>query len=126
MARRATFAGLACALWMLGFDVAPMAHMLFHDALDEHHHHGHHHAPTQDHQADGRGDAPDGAPTPAEHGEGSVAHRDLAAEVPLPAVPRVLEALLTSAPPEVAAHEERPGDRTPQTTRARAPPTKRA
>lgn len=114
IARRSHWAALACALWVLGFDVVPLGHIVFHEALEDHHHgHDHHHA----HQDDGD------QPLPAEHGEGSVAHRDLAANVPLPQVPEILEALLTWDAPEIASHDEQPAERRPRTTRARAPPT---
>jgi hypothetical protein len=116
--RKATYALLAGALWMLGFDVVPLAHMVFHDALEEHHHGHHHHS--SGHHAD---DEPSESPTPAEHGDGSVAHRDLAANVPVPGVPPVLEALLAPPCEVVPTHEEAPADRTPRSLRARAPPT---
>ena len=61
--------------------------------------------------------------SPAEHGEGSVAHRDLAANAPAPGVPEVLEALLAWAAPPLSFPDERPTDRQPRTIRARAPPT---
>ena len=114
--RRAWWAALACALWLLGFDVVPLAHMVFHGALEEHHHgHADDHAHPHDHDEEN--------PSPSEHGEGSVAHRDLAANVPAPGVPDVLEALLSWAAPPIPSHDERPTDRQPQTTRARAPPS---
>jgi len=103
---------LACALWLLGFDVAPLAHQVFHEALEEHHH-GHAHP--HDHEEKDR--------SPAEHGEGSIAHRDLAATPPAPGVPEVLEALLAWSAAPLSLHDERPTDRQPRTTRARAPPT---
>ena len=113
---RAHWALLACALWLLGFDIVPLAHLVFHDALEEHHH-GHHHeqAHPRDHEEKDR--------SPAEHGEGSVAHRDLAANAPAPGVPEVLEALLAWAAPPLSFQDERPTDRQPRTIRARAPPT---
>ena len=119
MGRKAAFAGLACALWMVGFDVAPLAHMLLHETLDAHHH-GHHHAATGHHHEPDEEDAP----RDPQHGEGSVAHKDLAAQTPAPAVPEVLEALLTHAPTELWVPSDRPEDRRPHTTRARAPPTR--
>lgn len=122
MRREATFAAIACALWTVGFDVVPLAHMVFHDALEKHHH-GHHHEAAGDPHAE---DDHDEAPTPLEHGEGSVAHKDLAAQTPLPAVPTVREALLAHPVPTPAVREERAADRSPQTTRARAPPTRNA
>ena len=114
IARKAHWAVLASAFWLLGFDIVPLAHMVFHQALEEHHHGDH---PDQAH------DQGDDAPSPAEHGEGSVAHRDLAANVPLPAVPEVLEALLIRDAPAIFPHDELLTDRRPRTTRARAPPS---
>ena len=111
---QATLAVFASAFWLLGFDVVPLAHMLLHDVLEEHHHghdHGHAHA-----------DDPEDPP-PAEHGEGSVAHRDLAAHVPLPAVPAVREALLTRFRVSSFPYPELTSDRQPRTSRARAPPS---
>ncbi|MBT8469236.1 MAG: hypothetical protein KJN97_10855 [Deltaproteobacteria bacterium] len=113
---RARWAVLACALWLLGFDVVPLAHLVLHDALEDHHHgHPHEHANPHDHDEKDR--------SPAEHGEGSVAHRDLAANAPPPGVPEVLEALLAWSPPVLHSRDERPTVRQPGTIRARAPPT---
>jgi len=108
------WAALCGVLWLLGFDVVPLAHMVLHEALEEHHHR-HAHAHPHDDQGDEE-------PRPSEHGEGSVAHRDLAANVPVPGVPAVLEALLAVSPPEPFSHDEQPADRQPRTSRARAPP----
>jgi hypothetical protein len=105
---------LAGAFWLLGFDVFPLAHMLLHDVLEQHHHgheHGHAHADDAE------------EPPPAEHGEGSVAHRDLAANVPLPTVPAVREALLTRFGVSSFPYAELAADRQPRTSRARAPPS---
>lgn len=103
---------VGCVLWLVGFDVVPLAHIVFHEALEEHHHEhdqgSHHHG--------------DEAPVPAEHGEGSVAHRDSAAHVLPPGVPNVLEALFAWSAVAVPAPDERPGDPQPRATRARAPP----
>ena len=115
-ARRGQWAALAGVLWLLGFDVVPLVHMVLHEALEEHHH-GHSHAHADEHEDHG-----DGVPTPSEHGEGSVAHRDLAANVPLPGVAAVLEALLACAPPKPSSHDEELAHRQPRTSRARAPP----
>lgn len=114
-ARRRHWAALACWMWVFGFDVVPLAHMVFHEAL-EGHHHGHHHEQTHPHE---HGEE---APSPVEHGDGSAAHRDLAANLPAPTVPEVLEALLAWTAPSTPSHNERPTDRQPRTTRARAPP----
>ena len=113
--RRGHWAALACLMWLLGFDVVPLAHMVFHEALEEHHH-GHHHEQADQYEHE------EEAPSPSEHGDSSVAHRDLAANVPAPTVPEVLEALLAWTPPSNPSHDERPTDRQPRTTRARAPP----
>ena len=108
---------VGCALWLLGFDVVPLCHMVFHELLDEHHH-GHHH---ESHH--GLEDDPDeGEQAPSEHGDGSVAHRDLAAQLPLPSIPIVQEALLNWSARAPGAHDERPADRRPRTTTARGPP----
>lgn len=108
---------VACALWLLGFDVVPLGHMVFHELLDEHDH-GHHH---ESHH--GLEDDPDeGEQAPSEHGDGSVAHRDLAAQVPLPSMPIVQEALLNWSARAPGAHDERPTDRRPRTPTARGPP----
>jgi hypothetical protein len=122
-ARRGYGAVLAALLWLSGFDVVPLAHMVLHETLEDHRH-GHRHE--QDH-AHGHGHdraAEDGerTPSPVEHGEGSVAHRDLAANVPLPAIPQVLGALLSREALVPPAHDERPADLRPRTSRARAPP----
>lgn len=123
---------LAAVLWLTGFEVMPTAHVAFHGALGAHHHgvdrehveneptgdrhHDHNH--DHDHHHDGDEDHD----SPSDHGKGSIAHFDLAANVPLPSIPEVQEALLTWSPPPSRAHDERPADRQPQTTRARAPP----
>ena len=111
--QRRHLTALACGLWLFGFDLVPLAHMLFHDALD-HHEHGHHHHESPDHD--------DEPPTPSEHGEGSVAHRDLAAKVPPPAVPPVREALQRLSFPPEANHEDGPSVARMDRKRARAPP----
>ena len=117
---RGRWAALAGVLWLLSFDVVPMAHMLFHEALEEHHHgHHHEHAAAHEHEEEE-------APSPAEHGEGSAAHRDLAANVPAPTVPEVLEAPYAWTAPADPPHDEPPSDRQPRTIRARAPPTRAA
>ena len=114
-ARTGHRAALAGLLWLLGFDVVPLAHMVFHEALEEHDHGGHHErAQSHDHEED--------APSPSEHGDGSVAHHDLAANATALGVPEVLEALLAWTAPPIPSHDERPADRQPRTTRARAPP----
>lgn len=113
--RKAHWAAVACALWLLGFDVVPLAHMVFHEALEQHEHG--HHIDRAHHHHEG-----DEQPSPAEHGQGSVAHHDLAANVPLPAVPEVLEALFAWDVARLVPHDERPADRQPRTIRARAPP----
>ena len=98
--RRAHWAMLAGLLWLFGFDVVPLAHVVFHEALEEHHH-GHHHEQAHSHEHE------EEAPSQSEHGEGSVAHRDLAATVPLPGIPEVLGALLSWDAPTLPTHDER-------------------
>lgn len=115
-ARRGQWAALAGVLWLLGFDVIPLAHIVLHEALEEHHH-GHAHA-----HADDRNGQGGGVPSPSEHGDGSVAHRDLAANVPLPGVPAVLEAQVACSHPDPVTHDEQLADRRPRSSRARAPP----
>ena len=138
-ARKGYAAGVAALLWLFGFDVAPMAHMVLHDALEAHEHghrhrhvqdHGHEHRHVQDHgheHGDGSGHASEqrheNENGKGDHGEGSVAHRDLAAQVPLPSLPEVLEALLSSEASPLPSHDEQPADRRPRTSRARAPPS---
>lgn len=113
---RSTIAALTALFWLFGFDVLPLGHMVFHDLLDDHHHHhGHTH-----HHADDDGDD---TPSPVEHGEGSVAHRDLAAHVPPPTLPAVLEALVCEDPLYDFRETETPTCRQPRTTHARAPPS---
>ena len=113
--RRTHWAILAGLLWLFGFDVVPLAHVVFHAALEEHHH-GHHHEQAHAHEHE------EEAPSQSEHGEGSVAHRDLAANVPLPGIPEVLGALLSWDAPTLPTHDERHADARPRSTRARAPP----
>ena len=118
--RRAHLAALAGALWLLAFDVVPMAHVVFHDALGAHdhthEHHSHAHEPSLDDE--------ENKPSPSEHGEGSAAHRDLAAQVPPASIPRVLEALLTPGSRSLPPYAEEAADGRPRTTRARAPPSR--
>jgi hypothetical protein len=116
-ARKGYGAAVAALLWLFGFDVAPMAHMVLHEALGEHEH-GHRHDQDHGHEHGQQNENGNG-----NHGEGSIAHRDLAAQVPLPSVPEVLEALLSSEVPSPPSHDEPPADRRPRTSRARAPPS---
>jgi hypothetical protein len=110
--RRAHLAVLAGVLWLLAFDVVPMAHVVFHEALDAHEHgHSHGHSPDEEEPQ-----------SPSEHGEGSVAHRDLAAQAPPVSIPRVLEALLAFGSQTLPTYDEVAADGRPRTTRARAPP----
>jgi len=113
--RRSRWAVFACGLWLLGFDVAPLAHVLFHESLGHHHHDAHH---SHHHDDDGNDE------TPSEHGHGSLAHRDLAAQVPTPGVPFVQEALLAWSSLPTRSYEERPVDRRPRATKARGPPAR--
>ena len=113
------WAYVACGLWLLGFDVLPLGHMVLHESLDEHHH-GHQHESHHGHRHEG--DADEGEEAPSEHGDGSVAHRDLAAQIPLPSIPIVQEALFRWSVLAPRAHHEAPADRRPRTKHARGPP----
>jgi hypothetical protein len=119
-------------LWFVGFELLPVVHLAFHGAFGEHRHgvsHDHHAA--EDHAHD-HGDADHGAEVehnpsdrheaPSEHGKGSLAHRDLAAEVPVPTIPIVPEALLARAVTFERRPDSLPSARRPDTKRARAPP----
>jgi hypothetical protein len=101
--------------WTLGFELGPLAHLALHGVLAPHSHShasGERHA---DHDDDTR------APSDEPHGEGSLAHRDVAALVPLPAIAALLGAPIAevldrqgSADPCIARAVSR--------ARARAPP----
>lgn len=97
--------------------------MVFHESLDHHEHGGHHHSHAgHDHQSEDE----NGDESPAEHGDGSVAHRNLAAQIPLPSVPVLQEALLVWSALPTRAHQDRPVDRQPRTINARGPPAQTA
>lgn len=208
--RRKRLAGFACALWLVGFDLAPTAHIALHAHLAEHDHgHGvshthsaarepaqpaaHGHVHTHDHahavaphpapraarsfsawrdhgaeqpepskryaqhfahvastsaaqqaeashahphasvpsttgadrgeagEHDNANDRASQGESPLDHGEGSLAHRDLAALLPLPGLPPVPEAPFMGWLP-ATTHRELAGTPRPTATRARAPP----
>jgi hypothetical protein len=122
-------------LWLGGFELLPVVHLAFHGAFGVHHHGvSHDHPDAQDHSHD-HGNADHAAAAehpnerdeaPLEHGKGSLAHRDLAAEVPLPAIPVVPEALLGRAATLERIPESLPLEPRPDTKRARAPPGRTA
>ncbi len=73
---------IALAVWCGGFEVAPFLHVVDHDRIGAHEHADHCHGGAC-HEHDG-----DGAPDP-EHGDGSLAHRGLAASTAPPALPAI-------------------------------------
>jgi hypothetical protein len=101
---------LACLIWAFGFELAPALHALEHAAHVPHAHGAHEHT----HDGD---DAPD------EHGEGSLAHRDLAARTPPPALPPIDPPLIGVVRFERAVTSEAPW-RSLGRPRARAPPAR--
>lgn len=73
-----------CVLWVLGVNVVPALHLAFHHLLEPHHHGAaHHHEPGP--SGESETPAPDAQDVPAphdsKHGEGSLAHGDVAALV---------------------------------------------
>lgn len=93
---------VAGLLWLGGFELAPTLHMGFHEAFGEHHHgvsdHDPHHHGAETHHHHDHGSLEHEQPedAPSEHGNNSLAHRDLAAEPSPVAVPPVPEALLAA------------------------------
>lgn len=111
---RALPALVLCSLWVLGFEAAPLVHQLDHDRA---HDGAHDHAHDRTHDHAHEGDAP-----AAPHGEHSLQHRDLAAQVPLPALPPIAPASRERlGAPERAA--ERMALACAHTPRARGPPS---
>lgn len=119
-------------LWIAGFDVLPLAHIVFHEAFGEHRHgarqahdrasghsdHAHHdHGDRHVETADPESDLPD-----RDHGRGSLAHRDLAAQATQACLPPVPEARVAYLAPRVSALEDDPSRVRRTATRARAPP----
>lgn len=114
----------------MGFEVLPLTHVAFHDAFGAHrhgahdgnargredrHHEAHHH---EAHHHDGD-DPPD---RQGEHGQGSLAHHDLAAppaQITLPAIP---EARVAGPQLRLVVFEDDPSRMRSTLTRARAPP----
>ena len=114
---------LACLVWLGGVEVLPAFHVAFHGAFGTHHHgprahhhdalphdaghhgessgaaHEYHHPDRHHHDAAGDAQEEHGRKErPSDHGEGSLAHHDLAIEHSHPSVPPVPEALLRSEP----------------------------
>ncbi|MEM8605814.1 MAG: hypothetical protein AAGF92_01815 [Myxococcota bacterium] len=104
----------ACLVWFGGVEVFPAIHVAFHGAFGEHHHGPRaHHQDASPRERAHEYDKHDGHPHddvvdvhedrgpnehPSDHGEGSLAHHDLAIEHSYPDVPPVPEALLRSEP----------------------------
>lgn len=107
---------IACLIWAGGFELAPALHALEHAALTPHHHHEHH-------AHGGERHAHDGDDSPDEHGEGSLAHRGLAAQTPPPALPPIEPPLIGVVRFERDASSEAPW-RALGRPRARAPPAR--
>ena len=117
----------ACGLWLLGFELLPTAHLALHEHLHEHQH-GVAHEQTPH---DGAGDLPHqaheherpGEPQdPSEHGDGSLAHRDLAAHGSAASLPPVRQALLTWTETWPRDFDEDPSRVSLRARRARSPP----
>jgi hypothetical protein len=137
---RQAFALWLAAVWLLGFEVLPAAHLGMHALLGSHDH-GVPHAQAASHchgsschaheeQAGStrvEGDAPEGPaigwPERPAHGVGSVAHRDASAQPSVPEVPPVLGARMRRvvAPSKVLAAAPSGHTCAPQ---ARGPPTR--
>jgi hypothetical protein len=147
---RRALVGLFAALWVLGFELGPGLHMALHDRLARHQHghvhhddsghghghgrghahgHGHGHGHGHDHDR-GEGDDHDrgegergsgGGQDDPQHGEGSLAHRGVAAldPPPPPDLPAVLPSAIAPRPlePITAARSARP-----LVVRGRGPP----
>ncbi|MGB5810335.1 MAG: hypothetical protein WBG86_07390, partial [Polyangiales bacterium] len=98
---------VAVAMWLFGFEVLPLAHVMFHDTLGEHAHGGHAHDGNDHEEAHHHAHHEDDRPRPAKpepkHGEGSVAHHDLAAQPAQLALPPVPEARICVDPIAVVA-----------------------
>ncbi len=105
---------LACLIWAGGFELVPAIHLIQHAELAPHHHGEHSHG-GEPHTHEHEHEAPD------EHGDGSLAHRGLAALSPPPALPPIERPFLGIARFDRAAPEQAPW-REPSRPRARAPP----
>lgn len=108
---RALPALIACVIWAGGFELAPALHAFQHAELAPHHHGGETHTHHDD--------------EPEEHGEGSLAHRGLAAQTPPPTLPPIDPPRLEVVGWECAAPIARGSARAAR-PRARAPPVARA
>lgn len=112
-------------LTLVGLSVLPALHLIFHDQLEPHEHGpraGHcHGGECHEHDESADADGADEGETPADHGEGSLAHQDFALGVAPPALPPIGVSRLAvpaelPAPCLVVAREhDRP-------SRARGPP----
>jgi hypothetical protein len=114
---------IACAVWLLGFEAAPVLHVAQHADLAPHAH-GSAPAHAHGHAHEGGPHRHDAAPEPEpEHGEGSLLHRGLAAHTAPPAVPEVDPPWSVTVLPRVEAPAAPPApDPTPP--RARGPPAR--
>ncbi len=120
------------ALWIVGFEVFPVLHNVFHDAFGHHHHAGDAHEHDHGHGAEDKhghwapevpADPPrDGAGRSRDdHGAHALAHRSLAAAPTPPPWPPVAEAAVTRHA-HAAALTQLVSTRTPQREHARGPP----
>lgn len=145
------FALVALSLWLVGFDLLPMAHLVFHDAVGDHQHgprhshahdahahrvvdhDGHDHHPhshqagmrrphSDAHESQSADRSPSSPSQDSEHGEGSVAHRDLAAQVAPVLVPTVPETRFAYEALCASSFDDDPSRVSETATRARAPP----
>ena len=119
-------------LWIAGFDVLPLAHIAFHEAFGEHQHGAHQahdrasglsdHAPHDHGDRHAETDDPESDLPDPDHGRGSLAHRDLAAQAAQACIPPVREARVAYLAPRVSALEDDPSRVRCTASRARAPP----
>lgn len=123
----------ACALWALGFNVLPTLHVAFHHLLGPHHH-GHHHgevhneprggfeAESHPHQSRTEGSGHHDSEHDPNHGQGSVAHGDIAVvEAPV-SIPLVSVARVARATTDERRVSQPPRETPFHVVRARAPP----
>ena len=134
MPTRCELALFGAAIWLFGFELAPMLHLSFHDLLEPHQHgvashHQHHNgakAQTDDDEDSLSAESPsehrESGEAPSEHGEGSLAHRNLAAHASPLSLPPVQQAQLawSQAEPMPCDEEARPAEL--RVHSARAPP----
>jgi len=108
---------IACAVWLAGFEVAPVLHVAQHADLAPHAHGAPH---THAHGGEAHRHDADPEPDP-EHGEGSLLHRGLAAHTAPPAVPPVDPPWSVAVLPRFEAPAA-PATVDPAVPRARGPP----